>query len=83
MQHSFKNAEEWRRYTSSIYEEINEMMKMLEEYNEEMLAAYKSPFERMAVYLSEKSRADRKYLTEYWLEAKAHYNMAHRKDENA
>jgi hypothetical protein len=83
MLHSFKNAEEWRRYTSSIYEEINEMMRMLEEYNEEMLAAYKNPFERMAVYLSDKSREDRKHLTEYWLEAKAHYNMAHRKEENA
>jgi len=81
--HSFNSTEEWRSYTLSVYEPINEMMKMLEEYNQEMLDSYKNPFERMQVYLSDEARENRKYITEYWLEAREHFNMANRKEEDA
>ena len=81
--HSFSTAEEWRKYTSSIYEALNEMMQMLEEHKQEMLDSCLNPFERMNVYLSDEAREERKHITELWLEAKAHYCMSHRKEEDA
>ena len=48
-----------------------------------MLDAHLNPFKRMKVYLTDEAREERKHMTELWLEAKAHFNMAHRKDDNA